>query len=66
MFPPHGTWIMTIQIHNEMQSISSTNKYESIELNDYVFMKKLKSENYKRVYNSPLCFKRIGERKSEI
>ena len=54
-----------MKIHNEIQPITPINKYKPIELNDYVFMKKLKSENYKRVYNSFLCFKRIRERKSE-
>ena len=32
------TWVMKIEIHNEIQSITSTDKYELIELNDYVFL----------------------------
>ena len=57
---------MRVEIHNEIQSTTPTDQYKPIELNDYVFMKKLNQKNNKRVYNSPLYFKRMRERKSEI
>ena len=56
---------MTMEIHNEIQSITPTDQYKPIELNEYVFVQRLKPENNKRVYNSPFCFKRMREKKKE-
>ena len=32
---------MKIKIYNEIQSITSTDKYKPIELNDYMFMQRI-------------------------
>ena len=55
---------MRSEIYNEIQPITSTDQYGSIELNDYLFMQRLKSENNKELLSSK--FQEIERKMTEI